>query len=108
MNRYDYHRDYGDYDGEYDPEIDCEHEDYDIDVCTGRASCNCCSNHWYVSSEEIDRELHRQASYYEDMEREDHWQWWWDLWHHIRSALAWRPWGRTKPSARDTNDDIPF
>ena len=108
MHQYDYDRDYGDYDDDYDPEIDCEHEDYDIDVCTGRASCNCCRKHWYVSSEEINQELDRQARYYEDIEREERWQWWRDLWQQIRSAFAWRPWAKTKSAANDTDDDIPF
>lgn len=56
-----------DWDDDYDPELDCEHEDYDIVVCTGRASCNCCDHRWYLSSEEIDAELDRQSRYQEHM-----------------------------------------
>lgn len=89
-------------DDEYYPRDDCEHEDYDIDVCTGRASCNCCDHHWYLSSEQINRELDRQAAYYDDMERENRRQWWRDLWASIRSFF------RPKPKAPVNDDEIPF
>lgn len=59
--------DYYDYD-DYDPERDCEHEHYEIDVCTGRAECDSCPKSWYLSSEEIDAELYRQATYYENFD----------------------------------------
>jgi hypothetical protein len=90
---------------DYEDDDPCDHEDYDIDVCTGRASCNICSEHWYVSSVDIDRELDRQANYYEDMERENRRQWWRDLWRPFQSAFAWRPW---KKSVEASDDDIPF
>lgn len=94
----------------YEDYDDCDHEDYEIDVCTGRADCNRCNYHWYLTSEEINRELDRQANYYEDMEREERRQWWYDLWHpvwlmRIRSRLAWRPWAKSAPI---TDDEIPF
>ena len=69
---------YGDYDEDYDPERDCEHEHYEIDICTGRAECDYCPHSWYMTSKEIDAEIDRQARYQEDMKRENRRQWWRD------------------------------
>jgi hypothetical protein len=56
---------------DYDAERDCMHENYEIDVCTGRAECDYCPASWYLTSEQIDAELERQANYHEECERED-------------------------------------
>ena len=95
---------------EYDAERDCEHEDYDIDICTGRASCNCCSHHWYMSSEEIDAECERQARYQDDMERENRRQWWRDKTYPVRMfffRVLERVWPRKACSVLH-DDEIPF
>lgn len=98
---------------DYDPEADCEHEHYEIDVCTGRAECDYCSHSWYLTSEEIDAELDRQARYYEDMERENRRQWWRDLFAPIIdpiNSLRWKlrrmRWRWQRSPVID--DEIPF
>src|SRR5882724_3849369 len=97
---------------EYDPERDCEHEHYEIDVCTGRAECDYCSKSWYLSSEEIDAELDRQANYHEEMEREDRRQWWRDLGYRLLHPLMSIHWSLCKRGwfrgRQMNNDDIPF
>lgn len=35
---------------------ECDHEDYDLDILSGRASCNMCPYHWYLSNEELKRD----------------------------------------------------
>ena len=80
---YDYEEDYDNYD-DYDVERDCEHENYEIDICTYRAECDQCSHSWYLTSEEIDCELDRQANYYDDMVREERRQHWRALTYPIR------------------------
>lgn len=102
-------RDYDDYD-DYDPERDCEHEHYEIDVCTGRAECDYCSKSWYLSSEEIDAELDRQANYHEEMERENRRQWWRDKTYPVRMfffRVLERVWPRKACSVLH-DDEIPF
>lgn len=90
--------------GDYDAERECEHEHYEIDVCTGRASCDYCNHFWYLTSDEIDHALDRQERYYEDMERENRRQWWRDLRDQILSPFRWLRW-RRRPKL---DDDIPF
>lgn len=102
-------REYWGYD-DYDTERDCEHESYEIDVCTGRAECDCCSHSWYLTSEEIDAELDRQARYYEDMEREERRQWWRNKTYPVRMfffRILERVWPRKSLSVL-TDDEIPF
>jgi hypothetical protein len=82
--------DHGYYDDdEYDPELDCEHDDYDIDVCLGRASCNCCSKTWYLDNQQIDAELDRQANYHAECEREDCRQWRREFWRKVTLPIRW-------------------
>jgi len=109
---YDDDYDYG-YD-DYDAELDCEHDDYDIDVCLGRASCNCCDKVWYLTSEEVDAELDRQANYHDEMEREDRRQRRREFWRKMTLPIRWpifrlleRVWPR-KSLAVLTDDEIPF
>jgi hypothetical protein len=61
---------YGDFDEDYDPERDCGHEHYEIDVCMGRAECEDCPKVWYLTDEQVMAELDRQANYWRDMARE--------------------------------------
>lgn len=98
----------------YDPSSDCEHDDYDIDVCMGRASCNCCSKVWYLDSSEIDAELDRQANYQEECEREDRRQRRHEFWRRLTLPIRWpifrlleRVWPRRSLSVL-TDDEIPF
>jgi hypothetical protein len=101
---------YSDYDEEYDAERDCEHDQYEIDVCTGRAECDSCSKSWYLSNEEIDAELDRQARYHDDMDREERRQWWRDRTYPVRMfvfRVLERIWPRKALSVLE-DDEIPF
>jgi hypothetical protein len=101
---------YGDYDEDYDPERDCEHEHYEIDICTGRAECDYCPHSWYMTSKEIDAEIDRQARYQEDMKRENRRQWWRDKTYPARMfvfRILERIWPRKALSVLD-DSEIPF
>lgn len=104
---------YDDYD-DYDAEIECCHEHYEIDVCTGRAECDYCDKSWYLSAEEIDAELERQANYHDDMEREERRQRRQEFWRKLTLPIRWpifrlleRVWPRKSLSVL-TDDEIPF
>lgn len=96
------------------PEEDyCEHGHYSIDILSGRAECDQCPHSWYVSDDEIRREIERQASYDEYLERENSRQWWRDLFAPILdpiNSIRWKlrrlrwSWKR----APTIDDDIPF
>ena len=47
---------------DYDP---CEHDQYDVDILTGRAHCYQCGEAWWLSGDELKVELSRQAEAYE-------------------------------------------
>lgn len=96
---------YGYYDDE--PELDCEHEHYDIDVCTGRAECDSCFKSWYLSPEEIDQ-------YQEDCEREEHRHRRREFWRKLTYPIRWplfraleRIWPR-KAHRVLLDEEIPF
>lgn len=87
---------------EYDRESLCDHEYYEVDIVTGRASCNDCLAHWYVSEEKIQRQIEHEVAYHKQMERDNRRQWWRDLWQRIQSITS----RRRRASVND--DDIPF
>jgi hypothetical protein len=43
----------------------CEHEHADVDTLTGMAYCPSCGEGWWLSAEELKRELEIQAQAYE-------------------------------------------
>jgi hypothetical protein len=101
-----------DYDKDYDDESsdECDHEDHESDIISGRASCCMCGHSWYLSNEELDAEQSRRAKYDEyqsDQERRERWdritwpfRW---AWYRILNRIA----PRTAVRAlRD--DEIPF
>jgi hypothetical protein len=101
-----------DYDSyyDYDESLDCEHEHYEIDVCTGLAECDQCPHSWYLTSEEVDRELDRQANYFEDMEREERQQRWRNITYPIRMfffRILDRVWPRKALNVLH-DDELPF
>ena len=98
-------------DDSYDPsdfadDPDCDHGDYEVDILTGWATCCTCHEHWPVSDEELNNEVRRQATYYEDMERENRRQWWRDLFEPIVSLFRLCRWCRRHPVEID--DEVPF
>lgn len=90
------------YDDDYDPHTDCDHEEREIDVCTGRTECQGCGRSWYVSNDEVNAELDRQASYHEWEQRENRRQWWRDQ---IDRLAFWR---RLCQPTKVNDDDMPF
>lgn len=61
--------DYGDpYDG-YDDDF-CDHGDPDIDILEGRARCLQCGHSWYLTEEQLTREIRFFASMIECIEEE--------------------------------------
>jgi hypothetical protein len=114
MSYYDDDIDYDDYDDDYDSERECEHEHYEIDVCLGRAYCECCSHSWYLSGEEIDAELDRQARYHEDCERFERQHRRREFWRKVTLPIRWpifrlmeKVWPR-RSLVILTDDEIPF
>ncbi|MGR4927233.1 hypothetical protein ACIPUD_10505 [Bradyrhizobium sp. CAR08] len=110
---YDDDYDYG-HDDDYDAERDCEHEHYDIDVCTGRAECESCSKSWYLTSEEVDAELDRQANYQDAIEREERRRRRREFWRKLTYPIRWpifrlleRVWPR-RALVVLTDDEVPF
>lgn len=53
------------------PADECDHDDYELDILTGRATCCCCDHVWYPSDEAIEAEIQRQADYLAEMEAEE-------------------------------------
>jgi hypothetical protein len=44
--------------------LDCEHEEYDLDILTGRATCIRCDHRWFMSEDELRRDgILRQTPY---------------------------------------------
>lgn len=104
------------YDGydDYDAERECDHEHYEIDVCTGRAECDYCSKSWYLSDEEMNAEFDRQARYQEECEQEERRQRRQEFWRKLTLPVRWpifrlleRVWPRKSLSVL-TDDEIPF
>ena len=55
----------------------CEHDEYEIDVCMGRAECQICGERWWVTKEEVDAQCERIADYdawCRKQERREFWQ----------------------------------
>ena len=40
---------------DYYADHECDHDDYDIDILTGRASCNMCDYRWWATEAQIKR-----------------------------------------------------
>lgn len=92
----------------------CEHDEYDIDILEGRATCSSCGEHWDVSTDELEAELYRLAYYEADFEREMRRQWWRDFFARITHPVRWPiyrllQWLRFRKShAVLLDDEIPF
>ena len=91
---------------EYDdwPPDECDHEDYEADILTGRATCNRCDHAWWQTPEEISAETERIHRYYEWVEDQER------PWTRFKEwAGGW--WDRLKPrwpKRAPVSDDLPF
>ena len=101
---------YDDYE-EYEPDFErCDHDDYDADILTGRATCYRCGHSWYQTTEEINAAIERQREYSEWEERENRREFWRKLTLPVRwpiFRLLERVWPRKSLSVL-TDDEIPF
>lgn len=57
-------------DYDYSDADDCDCADYDVDTLDGRAWCLRCGRGWFLTSEELTKELNFQAEYMENMAAE--------------------------------------
>lgn len=108
-------------DSGYD-EAPCYHEDYEIDILTGRSRCDGCSETWYPTDDEIRSFREQEASYDAHCRREERREAWREFW----QRWFWRPtlptrlavdrlfirllpssWSR-KITPINTDDEIPF
>jgi hypothetical protein len=93
-----------------DPRDHCEHDQYEIDILTGRAECDMCSHSWRVTDAQMRREIELQSKYYDDMERMERRQWWRDRTYPVRMflhRLLAKVWPRKSLSVLH-DDEIPF
>ena len=61
------------WDYEDDLEDECFHEDYEIDILTGMASCDHCGHRWMMTTKQLERHHELQADcdrYYQQLEEE--------------------------------------
>ncbi len=95
---------------DYDEPEECDHEDYESDILTGRAYCDRCRSSWYLSNDEIEAE-HRRIEEYDEWQRSQQRRERWDritwpfrwLWYRALNRVA--PRTAVQP-LRD--DEIPF
>jgi len=103
-------RGYYDDDYAYDDAPDCDHEDYDADILTGRAICNRCGHVWWQTEEEHEAECQRQTVYDWHMRCEARREWWrrktYPLRWFLHKLIGW-VWPR-KSLCVLTDDEIPF
>lgn len=52
------------YDWSAEDTWDCDHEDYELDILTGRATCTMCNHRWFMSDEELARDQKRRMMEY--------------------------------------------
>lgn len=91
--------------GYFDEDEHCDHEEYETDVCIGRATCCYCSHSWYLTTEEVNAELDRQAAYWEWAEQQN--KPWNRFKEWIRGKVSvWRP--RLTRRKTEPDDEIPF
>ncbi|MDB5612088.1 MAG: hypothetical protein JWP25_8988 [Bradyrhizobium sp.] len=87
-----------------EPEDECEHEEYEVDILVGRAHCCRCPHSWWQTNEEIAAETRRIADYYEWQRQQE------SRWFQFKERMRswWRSiWQRRKRPAKVV-DDIPF
>lgn len=55
------HDEFYDYDDYYVEDEPCGHEDYDVDLLAGRACCYRCGEAWWLSDEQLRKEIELAA-----------------------------------------------
>lgn len=94
----------------YCDEPECDHDDYELDILTGRASCNMCDHRWYASDGEVAEEIEHQRYSDVNIGRENRRQWWRDKTYPVRMfvfRVLERIWPRKALSVLH-DDEIPF
>lgn len=98
----------GYYDGE--PGEECDHDDYEADILTGRATCNMCGHSWYQTQDEIEREI-AHIREYDEWQREERRR---EFWRWLTYPIRWpiyramnRLWPRQSLAVL-SDDEIPF
>lgn len=95
---------------DYEQDDDCDHEHFDIDILSGRASCNDCLASWYATNEQIEAQHRHEIEYAEwvdQQQRRERWEWlarpW--RWFWYRALLPLSP---RKATGMLHDDEIPF
>lgn len=87
-----------------DLEGECQHDEYDTDILSGRATCWNCGASWWQSEDEIQAEIDRQREYDEWCAAQqrlcNRFKEWLGSWLHSL-------WRRRRRSS-ETDDEIPF
>lgn len=94
----------------YNDEPECDHDDYEYDILTGRAECSMCSHSWYLSDREMNHQARLQAEYQKIMDHENRRQWWRDRTYPVRMFIfrsLERIWPRKAIKVLH-DDEIPF
>ena len=93
------------WDDQYDDwDHGCDHEDYTVDILTGRCECDRCPVSWQATNEQVEREIEHQRKWHEYQERENRREFW-------RHKFRWpiQLWDRIKGlMSGDPKDGIPF
>ncbi len=93
-----------------EPEDECDHEEYETDILTGRAECCKCPHSWYVTPEQEAAERERIREYAEWERRQQRREFWRRLTYPVRwpvYRVLNRIWPR-KACRVLTDDEIPF
>ena len=87
-----------------DPDLECcDHDDSELDILTGRASCYRCGHRWRATADEIESRSAQEHAYAEWVaEQERPWnrfrEWFSDVWSSLKRRV------RRSPA----DDEIPF
>lgn len=93
-----------------EPEDECDHEEYESDILTGRAECCKCPHTWYLSDDALRAEQERISEYNEWQRRESRREFWRKLTYPIRWTVYRvlnRIWPRKACGMLD-DSEIPF
>lgn len=78
-------------------ERECDHEEFDYDILTGRAFCNYCDHQWWLTEAQL-KAMESAVLEYDRMMRRER-RWW---------RIAWRTLADWLVSFRVDSDEVPF